>query len=112
MKKKVLINEEQLKKIMEYKANEYNVIDVAKQLKNIKCDGSGVKPLVTEKLRGVGYTDIKINFIGYEDETNKLMYSIYTDGPMFIIKAESMHQDKPCMQITFVQAYEKLQSKN
>jgi hypothetical protein len=112
MRKKMLISEDQLKRIMEFKVNELNLVDVSKQLKRLECTGEGVKSLVTTKLTELGYDKIKINFVGHEHETNNLMYSIYTDGPMFIIKAESMHQDKPCMQITFVQAYEKLQSKN
>ncbi len=112
MKKKILINEDQLKRIMEFKKNEYDIIDVAKQLKRLPCSGESVKTLVDRKLVELGYRDVKINFVGYEDETNHLMYSIYTEGPMFIIKANSVGGDKPCLEINYVQAYDKIQSGN
>ena len=95
---------------MEFKANELNVVDVAKQLKSLECTGEGVKSLVTRKLNELGFMDIKINFLGHEDETNNLMYSIYTKGPMFVIKAQSTQSETPCLQIIFVQAYDKMQS--
>lgn len=110
MRKKVLISEEQLKRIMEFKVNELNVVDVAKQLKSLKCTGEGVKSLVTRKLNELGFMDVKINFLGHEDETNNLMYTIYTEGPMFVVKAQSTSSDTPCLQIVFVQAYDKIQS--
>ena len=110
MRNKVLISEEQLKRIMEFKANELNVIDVAKQLKNIQCTGEGVKTVVTRKLNELGYSDVKISFLGHEDETNNLTYSIYTEGPMFVVKAQSTSSNEPCLQIIFVQAYDKMVS--
>jgi len=82
---------------------------VSKQLKNIECTGEGIKNLIFNKLNELGYLKIKISFIGYEEETNNLMYSIYTDGPMFIIKAQSsIGDDTPCMEIIYVQAYDKV----
>jgi hypothetical protein len=110
MRKKMLISEEQLKRIMEFKANELNVVDVAKQLKSLECTGEGIKSLISNKLSELGYMDIKINFIGHEDETNNLMYSIYTEGPMFVIKAQSSTSNTPCLEIVYVQAYDKIQS--
>jgi hypothetical protein len=110
MRKKMVISEEQLKRIMEFKVNELNVIDVAKQLKHLPCSGDSIKNLVINKLRELGYQDVKISFIGYEDETNNLMYTIYTEGPMFVIKAQSSNTDKPCLEINYVQAYDKIQS--
>ena len=110
MRKKVLISEEQLKRIMEFKANELNVVDVAKQLKSLECTGEGVKSVVSNKLNELGYMDVKVNFLGHEDETNNLMYTIYTEGPMFVVKAQSTSSETPCLQIVFVQAYDKIQS--
>ena len=104
----MVISESQLKKIMEFKVNEHNLIDVAKQLKHIPCSGEGIRYLVSNKLTELGYVGVKVNFIGYEDETNFLMYSIYTEGPMFVIKAESVNTGKPCLNITYVQAYDKV----
>ena len=110
MRKKMLISEEQLKRIMEFKANELNVIDVAKQLKSLECTGESIKSLITKKLNELGYMDVKINFLGYEDETNDMMYSIYTENPMFVIKTQSSTSETPCLDIVFVQAYDKIQS--
>ncbi len=95
---------------MEFKVNELNVIDIAKQLKSLECTGEGIKSLISNKLSELGYMDIKINFIGHEDETNNLMYSIYTEGPMFVIKAQSSTSNTPCLEIVYVQAYDKIQS--
>ena len=106
----MVINESQLKKIMEFKASELNIIDVARQLKHIPCSGESIRTLVSNKLTELGYQGVKVNFIGYEEETNNLMYSIYTEGPMFVIKAESVNTGKPCMNIIYVQAYDKIQS--
>jgi hypothetical protein len=108
MRKKMLISEDQLKRIMEFKATELNLTDVAKQLKSVECTGEGIKPLVSNKLTELGYQNIKVNFIGHEEETNNLMYSIYTDGPMFVLKAQSAGGDTPCMDIIYVQAYDKI----
>lgn len=110
MRKKMVISEDQLKRIMEFKVSELNTIDVAKQLKHLPCSGESIKTLVSNKLNELGYQGVKINFIGYEDETNNLMYSIYTEGPMFVIKAQSSSSDIPCMDIIYVQAYDKIQS--
>jgi hypothetical protein len=108
MRKKMLISEDQLKRIMEFKVNELNLVDVSNQLKTLECTGESVKSLITNKLGELGYTDIKVNFIGHEDETNNLMYSIYTDGPMFVVKTQSSTGDTPCMEVVYVQAYDKV----
>ena len=108
MKKRILISETQLKKIKESNTNDFNLIDIAKELKHLDCTGEGVKSLIVNKLDGLGYKDIKITFIGYDDETNDLTYSVYTEGPLFIIKTRSIHSDKPCMEVSYVQAYTKV----
>jgi hypothetical protein len=108
MGKKMLISEEQLKRIMEFKVNELNLTDVSKQLENLECTGESVKTLIINKLGELGYVSIKVNFIGHEDETNNLMYSIYTDGPMFVVKTQSSAGDTPCMEVVYVQAYDKI----
>ena len=104
----MLISEEQLKSILEFKTNELNLVDVAKQLKHIECTGEGIKKLIKDKLTNLGYYDVKINFLGYEEDTNDLMYSIYTNGPMFVLKAQSTKDDRPCLEITYVQVYDKV----
>ena len=109
MKKKIIIKESQLKKLIEVKQDEVNIAMVGKELKNLPCSGESIKTLVTNRLLDLGYSDVKINFMGYEDETNNLMYSIYTEGPMFVVKAQSSHSEKPCLDIVYVQAYDKVQ---
>ena len=108
MTKKMLISEESRKRIMEFKTSEVSIIDVAKKLKHIECTGEGLKLLITNKLIEVGYSEVKISFIGYEEETNHLMYTIYTNGPMFVIKAQSSKGDVPCLEVSYVQAYDKV----
>jgi hypothetical protein len=108
MGKKMVISEEQLKKIMEFKVNELNLIDVAKQLKSLPCTGESMKNLILNKLTELGYQNIKVNFIGHEEETNNLMYSVYTDGPMFVVKTQSSNTGQPCLEIIYVQAYDKV----
>lgn len=104
----MVINEDQLKKIMEFKVNELNLTDVAKQLKNIPCTGESIKTLVKNELSELGYSTVIVNFIGHEDKTNNLMYSIYTEGPMFVLKAQSSGNEQPCLEIIYVQAYNKI----
>jgi hypothetical protein len=108
MRKKMIISEEQQKRIMEFKTDSLNLVDVAGQLKHLECTGEGIKSLITNKLTELGYYDVKITFLGHEEETNNLMYSIYTNGPIFVIKAQSSKSEKPCLEITYVQAYGKV----
>tara|TARA_R110002020_G_scaffold456896_1_gene673626 strand:+ start:698 stop:1021 length:324 start_codon:yes stop_codon:yes gene_type:complete len=106
MKKKLVINETQLKRILEFQSND-DTVDVAKKLKNLPCTGDSIKTLVFKELGKLGFKDVKVNFIGHEDGSNNLMYSIYTEGPMFVIKAQSSKSDKPCLDIVYVQPYDK-----
>ena len=108
MRKKIIIKESQLKKLMENQVGELNLVDVAKKLKNTPCTGESIKTLVIRELEEMGYDQVIVNFIGYEDETNNLMYSIYTDGPMFVLKARSSGNEKPCLDVIYVQAYNKI----
>jgi hypothetical protein len=108
MRKKLLINESQMKRLLENSVEERSLVDVAKALKNVECTGESVKTIVKRELNRLEYNDVRISFIGYEEETNNLMYSIYTEGPMFVIKAQSSGQDVPCLNIIYVQAYNKI----
>ena len=76
MKKKIIIKESQLKKLIQVKQGEVIIAMVGKELKDLPCSGESIKTLIMNKLMGLGYSDVKINFMGYEDETNNLMYSI------------------------------------
>ena len=108
MRKKLIIKESQLKKLMENRVDEMSLVDVAKKLKGIPCTGESVKTLVKNELSELGYNTVIVNFIGHEDETNNLMYSIYTEGPMFVLKAQSSGSEQPCLEVIYVQAYNKI----
>ena len=105
---KVIINESQLKKLREFNGDEPNIKNVGEQLKTIECTGEGIKTLVTRKLNELGYEDIKMTFIGHQEETNHLMYSIYTNDPMFVIEAQSSQTEQPCLEIVNVKSYQKV----
>ena len=111
MRKNGILNESQLKSIMEFKQKEsmgHDLVDVSKQLKNLPCTGEGVKTLIKKELTNLDYTGIIVEFLGYEDETNYLIYVVYTDGPLFVIKTKSSEDDRPCMEVSYVQAYGKV----
>ena len=95
---------------MENRIEEMNLVDVAKKLKNIPCTGESIKSLVKNELNQLGYTTVIVNFIGHEEETNNLMYSIYTEGPMFVLKAQSSGNEQPCLEVIYVQAYDKVKT--
>lgn len=108
MRKKIIINENQLSKILESRSTDMSLTDVAKKLSNVPCTGESVKTVVKRELENFGYDEVIVTFLGYEDETNNLMYSIYTDGPVFVLKAQSSGNDEPCLNIIYVQAYKKI----
>ena len=111
MRKNGILNESQLKSILEFKQKEsmgHDLVDVSRRLKNLPCTGEGVKTLIKKELSNLGYTGVLVEFLGYEDGTNHLQYVVYTDGPLFVLKTKSSDDDKPCMDVTYVQAYGKV----
>lgn len=108
MKKKILIKENQLKKILIERKDDDYLVYLAKKLKEIPCDGSGIKYLINKELVDYGFEGVEVKFIGYEENNNNLMYVAYTKGPIFVVKARSSSDDKPCMEVVYVQAYEKV----
>jgi hypothetical protein len=108
MKKIIRLTESQVKKIMEVRINEVSTSEIAKSLESIDCTGEDVKKLIIKKLESFNFEDIRLNFIGRTDD-DSLMYSIYTEGPMFIIYTRSENnEDSLCLNIYRVDSYNKV----
>jgi len=108
MKKVIRLTESQVKKIMEVRINEVSTSEIAKSLESIECTGEDVKNLVIRKLESFNFEDIRLKFIG-KTEDDSLMYSIYTEGPMFVIYTRSEQtEDSLCLNIYRVDAYNKV----
>ena len=109
MKKVIRLTESQMKKLMEERIQESSAENIAKSLESIECTGEDIKTLATQKLEEFGFDDIRLKFIGRTEEGD-LMYSIYTEGPMFVIYTESNYSDDgvPCFNIYRVDAYNKM----
>ena len=86
MKKKIILKEHQLKKLIEARINDFNIEDIAAKLESIECTGADLKYLVREILTKYGYEDIKVLFLGYDEQTKDLRYIVYTEGPVFFYK--------------------------
>jgi hypothetical protein len=84
MAKKIILKESQIKKLIEARINDFNVEDIASRLDAITCTGEDLKYLVKKILSEYGYEDIRVMFLGYDDETKNLRYITYTEGPVFV----------------------------
>ena len=89
MKRKIILKEHQHKKLIESRVNDFNIEDIAQKLESIECTGADLKYLVRDILKNYGYEDIKVLFLGYEDQTKDLRYIVYTEGPIFTYKTKS-----------------------
>ncbi len=105
-KKTIILKESQLKRLMEIRVNEVNANEIAQTLESIDCSGEDLKFLMEKKMMEYGFEDIRINFIGYDEEKN-MMYMLYTEGPIFIVKAKSSLGETPCMDVVSVDSYTK-----
>ena len=110
MKKKIILKEQQLKKLIESRINDFNVEDIASKLESIECTGADLKYLVNQILSKYGYEDIKVLFLGYDEQTKDLRYIAHTEGPIFVYKTKSevSAEDKPCLTIYDVKVYQQL----
>jgi hypothetical protein len=109
MRKKILLKEDQLKKILETRITEVSSEEVVNELESINCTGEDLKTLMTEKLSRFGFNMVKIMFLG-KNERKDLMYIIYTEGPIFVVKTRSeSHEDSDeiCLNVYDVDAYSK-----
>lgn len=104
-RKNIILKEEQVKRLLENRINEISATEVGKSLASIECTGEDIKYLVYIKLREFGFTDIRIKYLGKNDE-HDLMYIIYTEGPVFVISTRSEYRDNgPCLNIYDVKSY-------
>jgi len=110
MKKKIILKEYQIKKLIESRINDFNVEDIAQQLENIDCSGEDLKYLVTNTLRKYGYEDVKVLFLGHEEVTKELRYIAYTEGPIFVYKTKSdvSPENRPCLSIYDVKVFQQI----
>ena len=106
-KKNIILNESQLKRLLENRVNEVNAEEIGKMLSNIECTGEDLKKLLTKKVVDQGYEDVRVKYMG-NSEDGDLMYFIYTEGPVFVVKAKSnIDSEIPCLNIYDVTVYKK-----
>jgi len=86
--------------------NSQSILD---SLIKIDCTGEDLKSMVGSKLLDFGYTDVRVKFLGYNnDNKRELLYIVYTEGPLFTFKAISKTEGEiPCMDITEVNMFNK-----
>lgn len=110
MKRKIILKEHQLKKLIESRVNDFNIEDIAQKLESIECTGADLKYLVRDILKNYGYEDIKVLFLGYENQTKDLRYIVHTEGPVFTYKTKSevTANDRPCLNIYDVKVYQEI----
>lgn len=110
MKKKIILKEHQLKKLIEMRINDFNVEDIAQKLESIACTGADLKYLVREILSKYGYENVKVLFLGHDEQTKDLRYVVHTEGPIFTYKSKSevSTEDKPCLTIYDVRVYQQI----
>jgi len=110
MKKKIILKEHQIKKLIETRINDFNIEDIALKLESIDCSGEDLKYLVTKILKNYGYEDVKVLFLGHDDQTKDLRYIVYTEGPVFVYKTKSevSPEDRPCLTIYEVKVFQQL----
>jgi len=110
MKRKIILKESQLKKLIEARIKDFNIEDIAKKLESIECTGADLKYLVQEILTKYGYENIKVLFLGHDSETKNLRYIVYTEGPIFTYKttSEVTPDDRPCLSIYDVRVYQEI----
>lgn len=111
MKKKIIIlKEHQIKKLIETRVNDFNIEDIAGHLSSIDCTGEDLKYLVSDILKKYGYEDVKVLFLGHDEQTKDLRYIVYTEGPIFVYKTKSEvnAEDRPCLTIYDVKVFQQI----
>jgi len=80
MKKKIILTESQVKKLLETRVNDFNLEDITQKLESIDCSGADLK------------------------------YLVHTEGPIFTYKTRSevSSNDRPCLTIYDVRAYQEI----
>ena len=110
MAKKIILKESQIKKLIETRINDFNVEDIARRIESIDCSGEDLKYLVKKILGEYGYEDVRVIFLGHDEETKNLRYITYTEGPIFVYKTKSevSPDDRPCLTIYDVHVYREI----
>ena len=110
MKKKIILTEKQVKKLLEVRVNDFNLEDITQRLETIECTGTDLKYLVSEILSDFGYEDVKVLFLGHDKMSKDLVYIVHTEGPIFTYKTKSeiSSEDKPCLTIYSVKVYQEV----
>lgn len=110
MKRKIILKEHQIKKLIESRINDFNIEDIASKLEAIDCSGEDLKYLVNNILKQYGYEDVKVLFLGHDEQTKDLQYIAYTEGPIFVYKTKSevSPEDKPCLTIYDVKVFQQI----
>jgi hypothetical protein len=106
MKKVIRLTESQLQKITERRIQEYGADEIVNILHSIECTGESIKSLISKKLYELGFEEINIKFLGYGEKKDDLQYIVYTEGPIFVVTAQSRSEvEPPCMEIINVVSY-------
>ena len=110
MKRKIILTENQIQKLIESRINDFNIEDIAGKLESIECSGEDLKYLVSRILKNYGYEKVKVLFLGHDEETKHLTYIVHTESPIFTYKTKSevSPEDKPCLSIYDVKVYQQI----
>jgi hypothetical protein len=106
-RKSIILKESQVRRLLENRINEVSAEEIANTLASIECTGEDLKKLIKGKLISYGFEDVRINFLGYSEPEKDLMYIVYTEGPIFVVKARSEKGETPCLNIYDVESYTK-----
>lgn len=106
-RKNIILTESQVKRLLENRISEVSAHEIARILESIECSGDDVKSLIVNKLNEMNFIDVRLKFIGKNDE-HDLMYVVYTEGPLFVIYTRSEYRENgPCLNIYRVDSYNK-----
>jgi hypothetical protein len=102
-----IITKKSINSLIENNLNPTNRGVVKTELLKIQCTGEDLKSLVGKKLLDFGYSDVRIKFLGYNNENKReLLYIIYTESDLYTFKATSKIEGEiPCMDITEVNLF-------
>jgi hypothetical protein len=110
MKKKIILTEDQVKKIVADRINDFNLEDIVNSLSKIDCTGEDLKKIVKRILNRYGYKDISVIFLGKDEKTKNLKYIVHTESPIFTYKTKSKISDldTPCLSVYDVKVYRQI----
>lgn len=107
-RKNIILSESQVRRLMEIRIDEISAENVAEKIKNIPCTGRDFKTELTELVLKQGYEDVRIKYLGHDDNVKNMMYLVYTEGPIFNVKVSGSSEEKPCLSVFEVNIYNKI----